>query len=298
MPAHQPRRRFHTVVDDAWLGAQGCVFSGRLTHARAAPAEEAGRWRSLRRTTRMLLTAGAVGEVALSVGSHRWTTRADARGYWQHVAPAPLPLAAGWHDISADPAASTPAGLLVPDARNAFGIISDVDDTILVTHVLSKRDLLANSLTLPAEKRMCVDGMPDLYRRLLQQNAAPESSPVFYISSSPRQLTDNLRRFLHSHGFPRGVLQLRQIVSKRREPERDHTTYKCARIESVLASYPNVRFALFGDDGETDPEVYASIQALRPRQVAGIYIRRVHPNPSRPRYPDHLDTGELLARLQ
>lgn len=284
----------HTVVDDAWLTAQGCCFSGRLTRARRAPGSESSRVSALRRTARMLLTAGLRGDVTWTIGPHHWKASADHRGYWECHHEGAIALYPGWHDITVAPCSSSPASLFVPDPRNRFGIISDLDDTVLITDVLSKRSLLTNSLTLPAEKRACVHGMPELYARLLKQNPAPESSPVFYISSSPRQLTDNLRRFLAVNRFPRGVLQLRRIESKRHEPQRDHTAYKTERIEAVLRAYPEVRFALFGDDGETDPEVYAAMRAKYPSQIAGVFIRRVHRSPERKRYPDQQDCDALL----
>ena len=66
------------------------------------------------------------------------------------------------------------------------------------------------------------------------------------------------------------------------------------RIEAVLRAYPEVRFALFGDDGETDPEVYATMRAKYPTQIAGVFIRRVHRSPERRRYADQQDCDALL----
>ncbi len=47
--------------------------------------------------------------------------------------------------------------------------------------------------------------MAALYQHLLKRNPAPESSAVFYVSASPRQLTDNFRAFLGSQGFFRAA---------------------------------------------------------------------------------------------
>jgi len=285
----------HCVFDDAWQGVDGIDFSGRLTGLRNAPSPDAGRLRALRRTTRMLLTAGRTGTVAWEVAGLARTARAGRSGYWEdHCAVSPT-LDPGWHDVRAQPATSSLAGLLVPDPRNRFGIISDIDDTLLVTRVLRKRTLVVNSLTLTPERRKSVEGVAQLYRRLLEQNPAPASSPVFYLSCSPRQLTDNLRRFLGANAFPRGVLLLRRIGPRLQTADRDHASYKTARIESVLRSLPHVRFALFGDDAESDPETYAAIRAKYPEQVAAIYIRRLHPDAARARFPDHLDTGALIG---
>jgi phosphatidate phosphatase APP1 len=288
------RSQRHCVFDDAWQGVDGIDFSGRLTEQRNAPHADAGRLRALRKTTRMLLTAGRPGKVEWRVADLLRTAQAGRSGYWEdHYSPLSA-LPPGWHDIQANPAISSPAGLLVPDPRNRLGIISDIDDTLLVTRVLRKTTLVLNSLTLSPEKRHSVEGMAELYRRLLKQNSFPEASAVFYISCSPRQLTDNLRRFLAVRAFPRGVLLLRKIGPRLHSPDRDHVHYKTSRIEAVLRSLPNVRFVLFGDDAESDPEIYASIRAKYPEQIAAIYIRHLHPDLSRARFADHLDTAKSL----
>jgi phosphatidate phosphatase APP1 len=285
---------FHTIVDDAWVGAQGAHFSGRLTEMRLAPTKEAGRWSSLYRTTRMLFTSGEEGVVSWRVGALEWSVRVDDHGYWELASNVPLGLAPGWHEIEAVPSASSPAGVLVPDPRNTLGIISDIDDTILVSEVLSKRRLLSNSLTVPAEQRAAVPGIATLYHQLAAKNPAPESTPIFYVSGSPRQLTDNLRRFLTAGGFPRGVLQLKEISTERGDSLNDTPAFKHARIEAIFAAFPGVKFMLIGDDGEQDPEIFSAVAEKFPERVEGIWIRRVHTDAQRARFPGQRDLTELL----
>lgn len=140
-----------------------------------------------------------------------WSVRTDGDGYWELAMNRPLALTPGWHEITSEPAASSAAGLLVVDPENRVGIISDVDDTVLVSGVVEKRTLLKNSLTVPPERREAVPGMAALYHGLLRRNPRPEASAVFYVSASPKQLTDNLRGFLAGQGFPRGVLRLKEF---------------------------------------------------------------------------------------
>ncbi len=286
---------FHAIVDDAWVGAQGAHFSGRMTEVRLAPDKDDSRWTAFYRTTRMLFTSGEEGVVTWRVGSLEWSIRVDDHGYWELASNAPLSLAPGWHPIVTVPSASSPAAVLVADPRNTLGIISDIDDTILVSEVLSKRRLLSNSLTVPAEQRSAVPGIAALYRRLAAKNPAPASTPIFYVSGSPRQLTDNLRRFLAAHEFPPGVLQLKEISTERGDSLRDTPAFKRARIDTILAAFPGVRFLLIGDDGEQDPEIYAQVMEKHPDRVAGIWIRRVHTDPQRARFPGQKDLAELLA---
>ncbi len=284
----------HTIIDDAWVGAQGFHFSGRLTEVRRAPDKGAGRWSALYRTTRLLFTSGEEGAVTWRVGNKEWTTRADDHGYWELTSNMALELAPGWHEIEAVPSASGPAGVLVPDPRNALGIISDIDDTILVSEVLSKRRLLGNSLTLPAEQRSAVPGLAALYQRIAKKNPAPDSAPIFYVSGSPRQLTDSLRRFLKANDFPRGVLQLKEVSTERGDSLLDTPAYKLKHIGKILAAFPGVKFMLIGDDGEQDPEIFAKGAAKYPERVAGVWIRRVHDDAARTRFPGQRDLAELL----
>ena len=287
----EPRQN---IVDDAWQGMQGYHLSGRLTEVRPAPTKDSGRMAALYRNIRMLFTSGEEGVVTCRVEGNEWSPRIDRHGYWVLAASQPLNLVPGWHDIKTEPAASTQAGLLVADPRNGIGLISDIDDTILVSEVLSKRSLLANSLTVSPEHRAAVPGMAALYAHVLKENAEPESSAVFYVSSSPRQLTDNLRRFLQANGFPRGVLQLKEVASGNGDSLREHETYKLRRIETILGAYPQIRFHFFGDDAERDPEIYAAVQAKHSSQVAGIWIRRINPDAKRSGYPGQKDVRELM----
>lgn len=284
-----------TIVDDAWQGARGCHFSGRLTEVHPAPGKDSGAFTAIYRNSRLLLTSGENGVVTWRVPGYEWSVRAGARGYWALAASRPLELKPGWHEIEAEPAASSQAGLLVVDPRNAVGLISDIDDTILVSDVLSTTALLKNSLAVPPEQREPVPGMAALYEKLLKANPAPEASAVFYVSSSPRQLTDNLRCFLKLHGFPRGVLQLKEIGSGSGDSMNEHEAYKLRRIETILAEFPQTKFYLFGDDGERDPEIYDALLTKHPDRIAGVWIRRLNPDPKRAVYPKQHDTKELLG---
>ena len=284
----------HVIVDDAWSGATGYHFSGRLTEAHDRATAHNGGARTFYRNTRLLATRGEEGAVTWHVADLSWSVRTDDSGYWALSMNQPLSLTPGWHVITTEPAASSEAGLLVVDPANRLGIISDIDDTILVSDVLTKKTLLQNSLLVPAEKRTPVAGMAALYRRVLKSNPAPESAAVFYVSASPKQLTDNLRAFLRQNDFPRGVLRLKEISEAGVDPLLDPRAYKLRVLAEVFAAYPAVRFALFGDDGEKDPEIYAELQARYPAQIEGVWIRRVDPNPARATFPGQKDVAELL----
>ena len=286
--------RLHNIVDDTWANEQGYRLSGRLTEAHAVPASGAGKRSSLYRNTQLLFASGEEGRVRIAADGMGWQTRANDHGYWELQTNQPLDLPAGWHELTGTPGTSGPAGLLVHDARNTLGLISDIDDTVLVSQVNDKARLLRNSLSLPPEARAAVPGMAALYQAWVLKNPHPGATPVFYVSASPRQLSDGLRRFLQRNGFPRGVLQLKEVDSASSDALFDQQAYKVQRISAILKAFPGVRFALLGDDGERDPQSYAQLQAEFPGQIVGVWIRHVNPDPKRARLPGQHDTAQLL----
>ncbi|MEO6993285.1 MAG: phosphatase domain-containing protein [Lacunisphaera sp.] len=283
-----------TIVDDAWQGAQGSHFSGRITEAHPAARPNDGPLASLYRNTRVLMAGGEEGLVTWSVDGKEWTLRSTEHGYWELAESGSIDLKPGWHEITSVPMASSPAGLLVVDPRNSIGIISDIDDTILVTDVSDTGTMLKNSLIVSPEHREAVPGMAELYRKLMQKNPAPESTPIIYLSASPRQLTDNIRRFLVVDRFPRGILQLRATSAEGGDEEKDHEAYKLHHIETILAAFPQLKFYFFGDDVERDPETYAKVAERHSAQVAGVWIHRINRDPKRTIYPGQADVRELI----
>ena len=169
-------------------------------------------------------------------------------------------------------------------------VISDIDDTVKVTNVADRRELLRNTLV---REFMAVEGMPEVYRRWHDAGAA-----FHYVSSSPWQLSDCLCRFLGAAGLPAGSMHLKLFRLKDstplgRLPSRKRS--KRRTIEQIMDDFPARRFVLVGDSGERDPEVYAAIARRRPEQVAGVVIREVPSKASRAKVRERL--VKLARRL-
>ena len=154
--------------------------------------------------------------------------------------------------------------------REGVSVISDIDDTLKHTHVLSRQALLANTFLREFEP---IPGMATLFREWSGQGAA-----FHYVSSSPWQLYRNLAALFEMEGFPEGSFHLlafrlrdhlmRRILLMRRSG-------KGSVIKGILKMFPERRFVLVGDSGEADPEIYAGIARKFPRQVARVFIREV-----------------------
>ena len=221
--------------------------------------------------------------VTVRLGEREWQLTTDREGYFRVEVESVADLPPGWHDIAARTAQGAGASrLLIVPSENIHGLISDVDDTIQVTEVNSKRRMLANTFLRNATQREVVSGVVPFYRELAQLNPQPELAPIVYLSASPRQLHPVLESFLAHNDFPAGVLTTKRVTDDRTsEPIRNQVAYKTNKIEAIFAALPHVRFTLIGDDGERDPEIYADIQKRFPDRVTAIWIRKVNPDPNR-----------------
>lgn len=275
------------------MGAR-TMIEGRViaVESRSDAAPDDGKRTNLRRNLKMLMNEEQANvPVTVQVGQQRWPVTTDEEGYFQ-LSIGELEVAApGWHDVSAlsGTAQGTGSLLRVPPGP-AQGIISDFDDTVVVSEVNSKQKLLKHSLLRNFMQREAVPGTAELYTRL-----AGKPGTVFYLSASPRQLQSSIQSFLDRNGFPRGVLITKKVTNDSTSDSlHDQIAYKTSKLVDVFERLPDMTFTLFGDDGENDPEIYDAMQRRYPGRVNAIWIRRVHPDPDRPRIEGQGDLQELL----
>jgi phosphatidate phosphatase APP1 len=169
------------------------------------------------------------------------------------------------------------AELLIPPIKASYGVISDIDDTILHTGVTSflKWRLIKNSLFKNAHNRISLEGSPKFYRDLHNGKKGNEQNPVIYLSNSPWNLYQYLKLFLQINDFPKGPILLRDFrtpFDKTLRPEKPH---KQKEIVNILKTYPHLNFILIGDSGEHDPAIYTEIAAQYPDRILAIYLRSV-----------------------
>jgi phosphatidate phosphatase APP1 len=178
------------------------------------------------------------------------------------------------------------AALLIVADENRVGIISDFDDTVVVSEVPDRSRLAGHTFLENYLQRQPVDGMAAVFRDILSRNPVPEAAPAIYLTASPRQLQPAIAAFLAHNGFPPGPILAKKVSDGRDgDPLLDQQRYKLERIERILADLPGLRFVLVGDDGERDPEVYDAVRARHPARVEAVYIRRVAGDPARATYP-------------
>jgi phosphatidate phosphatase APP1 len=169
-----------------------------------------------------------------------------------------------------EPAEPAGPGRIQLVSETGLSVISDIDDTVKVSNVADRRELLKNTLL---REFVAVPGMPEAYRRWEQAGVT-----FHYVSSSPWQLSNCLCTFLGAAGLPAGSMHLKLFRLKDSTPLgrlTDRKRSKRRAIEQIMTDFPRRRFVLVGDSGEKDPEVYASVARRRPDQVVEVLIRRV-----------------------
>ena len=216
---------------------------------------------------------------------HIMTT--DEEGYFMlNLAPVePIDTPDLWHEIAVElvdapipftPGVTCDAQVLVPPTDAEFGIISDIDDTIVKT---SATDILAMSRTVflnNSRTRLPFAGVSEFYRALQIGRNGKRNNPFFYVSSSPWNMYDLLKDFLDLNNIPEGPLLLRDFgLQDNKFISSGHMGHKYKEIENILLTYPELNFVLIGDSGQEDPKIYQEVVKNYPGRVLAIYIRDV-----------------------
>lgn len=248
-------------------------------------------WRNMVALYRHLESDEVVGARVLAHFQGRvYETQSDQGGYFSFEIVPDQPLPGGWHQVELEvPEARTPAGggvrtmaeVNVPGPEARFGIISDIDDTVLWTNVTNKMNMLMMLARSNAHTRKPFKGVAAFYRALHRGVSGKENNPMFYVSSSPWHLYGPLLEFLRVQDIPVGPLLLRELGVSQLLKLTKHESHKLEKIELIMSFYPGMQFVLIGDSGERDPEIYTEIVRRHPKAVRMIYIRNVNPDPAR-----------------
>jgi phosphatidate phosphatase APP1 len=295
------------VLYDGWGHSEAFEIEGRVIEAeRASTPSASDSWlRNLWRNVRTMKNSEQGGiEVAVTAAGQTLHARSDEEGYFQikmaSKTSSPTNTPAGWISVTAEETSGTraraPGRILIVPKTNTVGVISDIDDTVIVSEVIDKTKLLQNTFLQNATQRKTFPGTAAFYKKLLAANTEVDAAPMFYLSASPRQLAGNIDAFLTHNEFPKGALITKQINGDERDPLIDQQTYKISKIEKLFAALPWVRFTLIGDDGERDPEIYSAIQKKYPDRVSAIYIRKVHTDPARVVHSGQQDLASAISR--
>ena len=227
--------------------------------------------------------------VTIEVGSIRQRVTADRGGVVDVVLQ--VDLAPGWRTITirTDDSEVIEAPVFIVDPAVRFGIISDIDDTVMVTAL--PRPLLAawNTFVLDEHARRPVPGMAVLLERLARSHPG---APVIYLSTGAWNVAPTLNRFLSRQLYPAGPLLLTDWGPTHDRWFRSGREHKRDSLARLAAEFPDIRWLLVGDDGQNDEATYGEFAEVHPESVAAIAIRQLsggeavlagrHPKPEVP----------------
>ncbi len=199
-----------------------------------------------------------------------------------------LPQEQTWHEVTLallkpdvknqDGPVRATGRVLVPPPDAEYGVISDIDDTILQTNATSLLRMARTVFFENARTRLPFPGAGAFYRAL-----HAKKNPLFFVSNSPWNLYDLLAQFFELQNIPGGpLLFLRNWgVYEDELLPLDHEKHKLPVIRQILELYEDLPFILIGDSGESDPEIYHQLVREYPDRILAVYIRNVSHTPER-----------------
>ncbi len=293
------RRREQKMQSGAFRGLRLVVYRGyvaenlakvrvRVVEAPELPGDSRiPYWETMQSNLRRHGALAIVGvEVELRIGKHKAKEVTDARGYASFSIPVPK-LRSGWHDayavttpIEDGESASGTGRVLKPAASAPFAVISDIDDTILVSGLTEGMTAVKQALLRDANTRSAVAGMSSFYRGLTRgvpgRSGARKPEPAFfYVSTGSWAFYEMLQQFIALRAFPQGPMFLTDWGPTERYLRRSGAEHKRVAIRRLFESYPQISFLLIGDSGQRDPLTYEEMAREFPGRVKLILIRQV-----------------------
>jgi len=286
---------YEIVAYRGYAGAERALVHGRVLEAPnvSVASESDSLWRNLVNTAKRA-EADPVprARVLVSVAGIEREILTDEEGFFRDWIELPAPPAHGpWLDaelrllapLRADqPDVRATGQLQIPDPAASFGVISDLDDTVIQSRITNFLQAVRTVMLGNARTRLPFPGVAAFYEALRRGGDGARSNPIFYVSSSPWNIYDIIVDFLDLQKIPRGPVMLRdwdiELSALSSGRLRRH---KEPLIREILDLYPALPFVLIGDNSQKDPEIYRSILDHYPGRILAIYIRNVDSHPER-----------------
>lgn len=273
-------------------GRPGCLhLMGRLIEEKGAddPEEDSGLIGNILNTIRRFESdeipdariVARYGETAVA------ETRTDHEGFFRLALETEEALDPGWNQVEVEVMDSLAGGaglksmaeVLVPSPEAEYGIISDIDDTVLESQATDLLTQLRLTFSRSARDRSPMPGATPLYRMLEGGPDRQGYNPFFYVSNTGWGLYDLVKAFLDEHGLPKGPIYLQDIaIMEPKSPHVGSENHKHETIGELFEVYPELKFVLIGDSGQEDPENYLDlVKAHGEDRIRAVLIRAVTP---------------------
>ncbi len=239
-------------------------------------------------------------EVRLKFKDQIISTKTAYDGFFKIEWEASEEVEAGWHHVEA--AAYDDEGKEIANSIGAISVphitqyafISDIDDTIMVSHSKTIAKRLRELLFRNPRTRKTFQSTRAHYELLAHAHTnSARPNPFFYVSSSEWNLYDYLVETFRFNGFPEGTFLLNQLKRWKDLLKTGKTGHegKLFRIMRIIDAFPKQKFIFLGDNSQRDPEIYAKIAEKYGENIVAVYIRNV-------RKSKLFQTQEILNKLE
>ena len=230
-------------------------------------------------------------DVYLEINNSKIHTKTLKDGYFKFCVPLNYEKKYGWIDYKVSMVYNKKTiemtGSYIRPLEGNIGIISDIDDTFLISHTKNPFKKLYILLFKNINTRKIFDDVVAHYQALssagrpknnsVEVNTKKEENAFFYVSSSEWNLYSFIVKFTEIHQLPRAVLLLKDIKTSLLDffmTGRGGHNHKFEKIKHILEFYPNLQYVLLGDDSQHDPFLYENICKIFPVTVIAVYIRQ------------------------
>lgn len=211
------------------------------------------------------------------------TTQTQHDGYFRFSVPYNGALTSGWHPCSVAYAQGrigiVNSGELLKPFPGKLGIISDIDDTFLISHSNSFFKKIYVMLSKNINKRKPFEDVVRHYQFLSRAGRSEGKgfNSFFYVSSSEYNLYGFIAEFAELHHLPKAIIKLKDIKTSLwdfvKTGRGDHQ-HKLIKIRDILLFYPKLNYVLLGDDTQRDLSIYSEICQMFPEKIQAVYIRQ------------------------
>lgn len=224
--------------------------------------------------------------VHLQWGQQDFYTVTEFDGFFKFEWASATDVEAGWHRVAVHllseegQVLTTGAGEIFVPHSTQYGFISDIDDTVLVSHSATTGKKLRVLFTKNPRRRKSFADVVKFYQLLALAHTEPHvPNPFFYVSSSEWNLYQNLNEFFRHNDLPKGAFLLNTIKKWYQLLQTGGSKHegKLIRVARILHAFPRQRFVLLGDNSQKDPEIYTMIANKYPDRIIAVYIRNIRP---------------------
>jgi len=284
-----PYRGYGTLE---WVFLKGRVLQDQGIKIRE---QDAPLWKNLVNMYRRFATDEVPkAKVRVALGDLVKETVTDREGYFEVEIQPPSPLESNnlWETLDLellDPVSKRHGEVrdrghvIVVREQARFGVISDIDDTIVETAATALLKMIRIAYLGNARTRKPFDGVPEFYHALQRGISGAEGNPIFYVSSSAWNMYDVFEEFMDIKQIPPGPILLRDIeLALDNLLSFKHEAHKLEQVGPIFERFPTLPFILIGDSGQRDAEIYRHLVQSYPDRIRAVYIRNVTPyNPIR-----------------